>query len=105
MRTRKGPKLENTTRPPADIRKKRNWSRELNRSGKSQVEETTKRIPNTANCLEKAVKRKPQAEKRKTEQKLFQKPTERKAAGTGMEETKAPQHQQNVPGTGQPANH
>ena len=41
------------------------------------VEDTTKRSPIAANCLEKAVKRKPQAEERKTEQKTSPKNPER----------------------------
>ena len=82
MRTRKGPKREKTTRPPADIRKKRKEScEELEQRTEPfrqpPVEDTTKSTPIAANCLEKAVKRKPQADERKTEQKLFQKPTEK----------------------------
>ena len=59
MRTRKGPKRENTTRPPADIRKKS--CEELEHRTEPfrhpPVEDTTKRTPIAANCLEKAVKR------------------------------------------------
>ena len=68
------------------------------------VEDTTKRTPIAANCLEKAVKRKPQAEERKAEQKTSPKsPQTHHKLRHGRD--KVLQHQQKVPGSGQPANH
>ena len=104
-----GAKRDNTTRPPAYIRRKR--KRKLrgtgaqNRTAQATTSRnTTKRTPIAANCLEKAVKRKPQAEERQNKKPL---PRAHREKGHRLRHgrDKVPQHQQKVPGSEQPADH
>ena len=82
MRTRKGQKGEHHQAPSIHSQKKEKEScEELEHRTEpfrqQPVEDTTKRTPIAANCLEKAVKRKPQAEEIKTEQKTSPKSPQR----------------------------
>ena len=105
MRTRKGAKGRTPPGPQQTFaRKEKESCEELKHRTEpfrqQPVEDTTKRTPIAANCLEKSVKRKPQAEEGKTEQK-----TSSNSPHSRHGRDKVPQHQQKVPGSGHPADH
>ena len=105
MRTRKGPKGITPPSPQHTFAGKGKKScEELEHRTETfrqqPVENTTKRTPIAANCLEKAVKRKPQAEERKAIKKPLPR-AHRLRHGRGT----VPQHQQKVPVSEQPADH